>query len=61
MCLRAHPLALSASCLAQPQDTVPEIEDDLAVAAVDAPEIKLFGKWPLDDIQISDMSLQVSP
>merc|ERR1711953_104953 len=30
---------------------------DLATAEVDTPEIKLFNKWPLEDIQISDISL----
>lgn len=34
---------------------------DLATAEVDTPEIKLFNKWPLEDIQISDISLSVSP
>lgn len=24
------------------------------------PEIKLFGRWSCDDVQVSDMSLQVS-
>ena len=33
---------------------------DLATAEVDSPEIKLFCKWPLEDIQISDISLSVS-
>ena len=23
------------------------------------PEIKLFGKWPLEEVQLNDMSLQV--
>ena len=37
-----------------------------AVAVVPAPppaelpEIKLFGRWSCDDVQISDMSLQVT-
>lgn len=32
-----------------------------AVAAplVDLPEIKLFNKWSCDEVQVSDMSLQV--
>lgn len=29
------------------------------VEAPELPEIKLFGKWSLDDVQLSDMSLQV--
>ncbi len=28
-------------------------------AAPDLPEIKLFGRWSCDDVQISDMSLEV--
>lgn len=30
------------------------------VEAPELPEIKLFGKWSLDEVQLSDMSLQVS-
>lgn len=30
------------------------------VEAPELPEIKLFGKWSLDDVQLSDMSLQAS-
>lgn len=56
--LMANSRRLPPPTLFDQQDTVPEVEDDLQVGAVDAPEIKLFGKWPLDDIQISDMSLQ---
>lgn len=39
---------------------------DEVVAGVPAPkiaelpEIKLFGRWNCDDVQVSDMSLQVS-
>ena len=29
-------------------------------AVVAAPEIKLFGKWSTDDVQVSDISLTVS-
>ena len=31
-----------------------------AVVTPDLPEIKLFGKWSLDEVQLSDMSLSVS-
>lgn len=31
----------------------------VAPAIAESPEIKLFGKWSTDDVQISDMSLQV--
>lgn len=36
--------------------------DDAAAGAVVAeiPEIKLFNKWSADDVQIADISLQVS-
>lgn len=38
--------------------------DDAVVSApppppAELPEIKLFGRWSCDDVQISDMSLQV--
>ena len=29
-------------------------------SVVAAPEIKLFGKWSTDDVQVSDISLTVS-
>ncbi len=39
-------------------------EQAVVVAApppmAELPEIKLFGRWSCDDVQISDMSLQVS-
>lgn len=39
--------------------------EEMAVVAAppppaELPEIKLFGRWSCDDVQISDMSLQVS-
>lgn len=30
-------------------------------AVAESPEIKLFGKWSTDDVQINDISLQVTP
>jgi len=27
--------------------------------AADLPEVKLFGRWSCDDVEVSDMSLQV--
>lgn len=34
---------------------------ETAVAQVaELPDIKLFGKWSCDDVQVSDMSLQVT-
>ena len=35
-------------------------DGDLAIApTAELPEIKLFGRWSCDDVQVSDMSLQV--
>jgi small subunit ribosomal protein S5e len=37
-----------------------ESEATLTVAQpAELPEIKLFGRWSCDDVQVSDMSLQV--
>jgi len=37
-----------------------ESDPTLAVAQpAELPEIKLFGRWSCDDVQVSDMSLQV--
>ncbi len=42
------------------------VTDEPVVAAAEqftvvaAPEIKLFGKWSTDDVQVSDISLTVS-
>lgn len=33
---------------------------DEAAPAVELPEIKLFGKWSSDDVQVNDISLTVS-
>lgn len=34
--------------------------DEPAPAVAELPEIKLFGKWSSDDVQVSDISLTVS-
>ena len=34
--------------------------DDAPVAIAELPQIKLFGKWPSEDVNHSDMSLAVS-
>lgn len=40
--------------------TAVAVESVLPVAQTpDAPEIKLFGRWNCEDVQVSDMSLQV--
>jgi len=43
------------------EETLPvESEATLTVAQpAELPEIKLFGRWSCDDVQVSDMSLQV--
>lgn len=33
-----------------------QMDDEIGVDALD---VKLFGKWSLQDVQVSDMSLQV--
>ena len=39
----------------------PEVaEEEEFVAVTGATEVKLFGKWSFDDIEISDLSLEVS-
>lgn len=40
---------------------VEDVEGEtLAIApTAELPEIKLFGRWSCDDVQVSDMSLQV--
>ena len=34
-------------------------EDPVQTQVAEIPEIKLFGKWSADDVQIGDISLQV--
>ena len=34
--------------------------DEQISAVAEIPEIKLFGKWSSDDVQVSDISLTVS-
>ena len=41
------------------EEPVAEEEEDF-VAAEAGPDIKLFGKWSFDDIEIRDISLEVS-
>jgi len=46
------------------EDEAEEVEEDLEeeeeFVAVGATEVKLFGKWSFDDIEIRDISLEVS-
>lgn len=39
-------------------DIIPGYDD--AMGQAEAPEVKLFGKWSLDEVHISDISLVVS-
>lgn len=36
------------------------LETTVVAQTAELPDIKLFGKWNCDDVQVSDMSLQVS-
>ena len=36
------------------------VENVAPVVAAELPDIKLFGRWSCDEVQVSDMSLQVS-
>lgn len=39
---------------------IPSMSDwETAPAVTETPDIKLFGKWSTDDVQINDISLQV--
>ena len=35
-------------------------EDVVAPTSIEVQDIKLFGKWPLDEVQVVDISLTVS-
>lgn len=35
------------------------LETTVVAQTAELPDIKLFGKWSCDDVQVSDMSLQV--
>lgn len=45
---------------AEPEVEVAEPEEEEFVAVSGATEVKLFGKWSFDDIEIRDISLEVS-
>lgn len=36
------------------------VDDAPVVSAPEVPDIKLFGKWSTEDVQVSDISLTVS-
>jgi small subunit ribosomal protein S5e len=42
------------------EEEVEEIEEEEEFVAAGATEVKLFGKWSFDDIEIRDISLEVS-
>mgnify|MGYP003338035594 CR=1 FL=1 len=43
----------------EPEEAVVEEEEEDFAAVGGATEVKLFGKWSFDDIEIRDMSLEV--
>lgn len=42
------------------EDTAAVVETAAPIVNAELPDIKLFGRWSCDDVQVSDMSLQVS-
>ena len=43
------------------EEVAAPVSGDVDIAATaDLPEIKLFGRWSCDEVNVSDMSLQVS-
>ena len=36
------------------------VEEDMVPPTADMPEVHLFGKWSCEDVQVPDISLQVS-
>jgi len=42
-----------------PQEELAETEEEEFAAAAGATEVKLFGKWSFDDIEVRDISLVV--
>lgn len=37
----------------------PNVDSAPLQVAAELPEVKLFGRWSCDDVEVSDMSLQV--
>lgn len=42
------------------EDTAAQYETVAPVVTAELPDIKLFGRWSCDEVQVSDMSLQVN-
>ena len=42
------------------EDTAAQFEAVAPAPLAELPDIKLFGRWSCDDVQVSDMPLQVS-
>lgn len=42
------------------EETAAVVETAAPIVNAELPDIKLFGRWSCDDVQVSDMSLQVS-
>lgn len=49
----------SAENWEEPTQQAGFVEQIPVVQQAELPDIKLFGKWSCDDVQVSDMSLQV--
>lgn len=54
-------LGISGGCALALTFSVPRMTEweTAAPAVAETPDIKLFGKWSTDDVQINDISLQV--
>lgn len=48
-----------AEAVEEVEEEIEEIAEEEEFVAVGASEIKLFGKWSFDDIEIRDISLEV--
>lgn len=42
------------------EPAAPVVMETAVAQVAELPDIKLFGKWSCDDVQVSDMSLQVN-
>ena len=52
-------MSLACVAAAGTPGTMAEMDVVDAAPELETPEVKLFGKWSCDDVEISDMSLQV--
>lgn len=61
LCVFAEDNSIMATEVAEiiEEDTA-QFETVAPVVTAELPDIKLFGRWSCDEVQVSDMSLQVS-